>query len=377
VKYYIIAGEASGDLHGSNLVKNLKMIDDQAEFRGLGGDKMASEGTSITIHYSRMAFMGVYEVLINLKTINQNFRICKEDLLQFKPDALILIDYAGFNLKMARFAREHGIKTLFYISPKVWAWKKSRIKQIKKYIDYLYLILPFEKKYFADRGFITAEYVGNPINDAISAFKKGYQENNRTFIKEQNLSEKPIIALLAGSRKQEIVRLLPEMLKNIKNFPDYQFVIAGAPSIKPELYEPIIKGHDVAIIWDQTCKLLSNARAAIVTSGTATLETALFKVPQAVVYKFQTLSFILVRPFIWIKFFSLVNIIMGKKVVEEILPFTIADKVKKELDKILTDKTYLSSMLKNYDELASLVGKAGSSERTAKHMYQLLSNNHP
>lgn len=375
MKYYIIAGEASGDLHGSNLVKNLKMTDNQAEFRGLGGDKMASAGTSITIHYSKMAFMGLYEVLINLKTINHNFRICKEDLLRFKPDALILIDYAGFNLRMARFAREHGIKTLFYISPKVWAWKKSRIKKIKRYVDYLYLILPFEKKYFADRGFTTTEYVGNPINDAISAFKKDYQGNNEAFIKEQNLSEKPIIALLAGSRKQEILRLLPEMLKNIRNFPDYQFVIAGAPSIKPELYESIIKGHDVSIVWDQTYKILSIAHAAVVTSGTATLETALFKVPQAVVYKFQTLSFILVRPFIWIKYFSLVNIIMGKKVVEEILQFNIADKIKNELDKILTDKTYLSSMLKNYDELASLVGKAGSSERTAKHMYHLLSNN--
>ncbi len=375
MKYYIIAGEASGDLHGSNLIKNLKLIDKKAEFRGLGGDKMATEGASITIHYEKMAFMGIYEVLTNFKTINTNFRICKEDLLSFKPDAIILIDYAGFNLRMARFAKANGITTLFYISPKIWAWKKSRIKKIRKFIDYLYLILPFEKEYFAQRGYEKTLYVGNPVNDAILAFNKDKKGSRREFIKKHNLNEKPVIALLAGSRKQEIKRLLPEMLKAIKHFPDYQFVIAGAPSIGSEMYNTIAEGYNVTIVYDATYQILSHAHAAVVTSGTATLETALFKVPQAVVYKFQTLSFILGRPFIWIKYFSLVNIIMKSNVVREILQFNIAKKIKKELELILNNKAYYNKMLENYDKLSDKIGDAGCSEHAAKHIYSFLNKN--
>lgn len=374
MKYYIIAGEASGDLHGSNLIKNLKNIDKDAEFNGLGGDKMEAEGASITIHYEKMAFMGLYEVLANLKTIKNNFRICKKDILNFKPNAIILIDYAGFNLRMAEFAKENGIPTLFYISPKIWAWKKSRIKKIKKYIDLLYLILPFEKEYFSKRGYDKTFYTGNPVNDAIEAFQKGNDISKSEFFNKNNLSEKPIIALLAGSRIQEIKRLLPEMLKNIKHFPDYQFVIAGAPSISNDLYNNITSGYDVKLVWDETYQLLSHAKVAVVTSGTATLETALFKVPQAVVYKFQTLSFILVRPFIWIKYFSLVNIIMSKSVVREILQFNVAEKIKNELNLILGNDEYHKEMMKNYDQLSEKIGKAGCSERAAKHIFNYLNN---
>lgn len=374
MKYYIIAGEASGDLHGGNLIKNLKYIDKNAEFRGLGGDKMAAEGASITIHYEKMAFMGIYEVLANIKTINQNFRVCKEDILQYKPDAIILIDYAGFNLRMAEFAKFNSIPTLFYISPKIWAWKKSRIKKIKKTIDFLYLILPFEKEYFAQRGYNKTEYVGNPVNDAIAEFQKDQWVSKDKFIQENNLNEKPIIALLAGSRQQEIKRLLPEMLKSMKHFPDYQYVIAGAPSIPIEMYNRLTAGYEISIVQDKTYQLLSHAKAAVVTSGTATLETALFKVPQAVVYKFQTLSFILGRPFIWIKYFSLVNIIMKKSVVKEILQFNISEKIKNELNQIFTNNDYYQAMMENYNQLAEKIGKEGCSERAAKHIYKYLNN---
>ncbi len=375
MKYYIIAGEASGDLHGSNLVKNLKLVDKDAEFRGLGGDKMTKEGVPITIHYEKMAFMGVTDVLANLKTIKENFRICKNDILDFKPDAVILIDYAGFNLRMAKFTKENKIKTLFYISPKVWAWKKSRVKKIKALIDQLYLILPFEKDFYAQRGYTKTFYVGNPLTDSIHTFRTEKRISKEEFITHNKLNNKPIIALLAGSRIHEIKRLLPEMLEVSKHYPHYQFVVAGAPSIKEGFYKDIIKTADISIVYDQTYQLLSHAHAAIVTSGTATLETGLFRVPQVVIYKFQTLSFLLARPFIWVKYFSLVNIIMDKDIVKEILQFGIARKVKDEMDKILNNKEYYETMLKNYDELINFVGKPGTSERTAKHMYNLLSGN--
>ena len=373
MKYYIIAGEASGDLHGSNLVKNLKLVDKNAEFRGLGGDKMAQEGVSITIHYEKMAFMGAYEVLANLKTIKENFRICKEDILDFKPDTVILIDYAGFNLRMAKFTKELNIKTLFYISPKVWAWKKSRVKKIKALIDQLYLILPFEKEFYAKRGYTNTYYIGNPLTDSIHAFRTEKKLSKEEFMTQNKLGNKPVIACLAGSRVHEIKRLLPEMMKVSRHYPDYQFVVAGAPSIKEDYYKGIIDTAEISIVFDQTYQLLSHAHAAIVASGTATLETGLFKVPQVVIYKFQTLTFLLARPFIWVKYFSLVNIIMDKEIVKEILQFGISKKVKNELDKILFDKEYYNNMLKNYDKLVDFIGDPGSSERAAKHMCNFLS----
>lgn len=372
MKYYIIAGEASGDLHGSNLVKNIKKFDNNAEFRGLGGDKMEAEGVSLAIHYEKTAFMGVFEVLANLKTIKNNFRICKADILDFQPDAVILIDYAGFNLRIAKYAKENNFKTLFYISPKVWAWKKSRVKKIKATVDYLYLILPFEKEFFAKRGYDKTLYIGNPLTDAIDSFNKQQKFSREEFLKKNQLEDKPIIALLAGSRKQEIERILPEMLRNIKKFPEYQFVLAGAPSIQPELYNNLTKGYQIKVLYDRTYEILSQAHAAVVTSGTATLETGLFKVPQVVVYKFQTLSFLLFRPFIWVKYFSLVNIIMKKEVVKELLQFGLARKINNELRKILYDEVYYNQMMEEYNKLSDKIGNPGTSERAAKHMVEYL-----
>lgn len=377
MKYYIIAGEASGDLHASNLIKSLKKVDSDAEFRGFGGDKMADAGLDIKVHYEKMAYMGAVEVLMNLRQIKENFKICHEDILLYKPDAIILVDYAGFNLRIAKFAKENNIKTLFYISPKVWAWKKSRIKKIKAFIDQLYLILPFEKAFFSNNGFTKTEYVGNPLTDAIDSFKKEKTITKEEFVKTYKLNNKPIIALLAGSRKQEVKLCLPDMLSIIKNYPDHQFVIAGAPSLKEEFYKAVIKNSDVSLIMDQTYQLLNNASAAIVTSGTATLETALFGVPQVVIYKFNHISYALVKPFLRlkVKYFSLVNLIMDKAVVQEYIQYGLAQKAKKELDKILYDKEYHQSMLKNYDQLIGFVGGPGTSERAAKLMMKFLTEN--
>lgn len=372
MKYYIIAGEASGDLHAGNLIKNLASCDNDAHFRGFGGDKMAEAGAHITVHYKQMAFMGAFEVLANLGKIKRNFGICKKDILEFRPDAVILVDYAGFNLRMAKFTKHNNIKTLFYISPKVWAWNKSRIEKIKKYIDQLYLILPFEKDFYKQHGYEKTEYIGNPLTDAIDAFRKEKYVSTEEFRKNADLGNKPIIALLAGSRKQEITRLLPEMLKAVKDIDGYQFVVAGAPSISKELYNSIIINTNVSIVYDQTYQLLSHAHTAIVASGTATLETALFRVPQVVIYKFNNLSFIIFKPFIHIKYFSLVNIIMDKTVVREFLQFGLARKIKNELRQILSNEEYYSAMLQNYDQLIELVGKPGSSKRAAQHIFNFL-----
>ncbi|MBN2486972.1 MAG: lipid-A-disaccharide synthase [Bacteroidales bacterium] len=372
MKYYLIAGEASGDLHGGNLISQLKIADKNAVFRGFGGEKMEAAGMQLTVHYRQMAFMGAFEVLANLRKINSNFVTCRKDILEFKPDAVILIDYAGFNLRMARFAKENNIKTLFYISPKVWAWNKSRIKKIKAYIDQLYLILPFEKEFYSRYGYNSTVYVGNPLTDAIDTFRNGEQISANEFRQQNGLNSRPVIALLAGSRKQEIIRLLPEMLKVSARFPECQFVVAGAPSVPDSLYDKIIKGTGVKIVYNQTYQLLSHAHAAIVASGTATLETALFNVPQVVVYKFNTVSFLMFRPFIWVKYFSLVNIIMNKPVVKEILQFGIARKAHKELGRILNDSVYYQQMKAGYASLAEFIGSPGSSERAAKHIIEFL-----
>jgi lipid-A-disaccharide synthase len=369
MRYYLIAGEASGDLHGSNLIKNLKKIDFEAQFRGFGGDLMKDAGAEICLHIRKMSFIGIWEVLINMKTINKNFELCRADLLNYKPDVLILIDYPGFNLKMAEFAKVNGIKTLYYIAPKVWASRKSRIKRIQKSVDKLYAILPFEEKFFENHN-VKAEYSGNPLMDAISDFTP---VSEKEFINKNNLSNKPIIALLSGSRKMEISFCLPEMLKARLNFPEYQFIIAGAPSIKPEYYDQFISGTDVKIVYNQTYDLLYRAKAAVVVSGTATLETALFKVPEVVMYKLSTPTFIIGRAFVHIRFFSLVNIIMDREVVKELLQFHLAREIKNELGKILNDSDYRQKMLSDFEELLEKVGKPGTSERVAKSMYQFLS----
>jgi len=368
MKYYLVAGEASGDLHGSNLIKNLKEFDQKAHFRCFGGDLMRKAGAEVAFHYRQMSFIGVWEILKNLKTINLTLEHCRTDILNYKPDVVILIDYPGFNLKIAEFAKAHHIKTLYYIAPKVWASRKSRIRRIRKSVDKLYVILPFEEGYFNRRG-CNAEYLGNPLTDAITAFTPA---NTDAFFRENNLNNKPIIALLAGSRKLEIRLCLPEMIKACEHIDEYQLVIAGAPSIPLTFYDYFIQGRNIKIVYDLTYDLLNHAHAAIVVSGTATLETALFKVPEVVIYKVSTPSYIIGRPFVYIKFFSLVNIIMDKPVVKELLQFNLVHDIRKELTRLLADREYRQKMLNNFNLLAVEVGSPGTSTRVARSMFHHL-----
>jgi lipid-A-disaccharide synthase len=366
MKYYIIAGEASGDLHASNLMKEINLLDENANFRCWGGDLMKSEGAELVKHYKELAFMGFLEVIQNIRTIKRNFKICKSDLLNYQPDILILVDYPGFNLRIAQFAKEHNIKTYYYISPKIWAWKKSRAWKIKKYIDKMFVIFPFEQDFYKQYDY-KVHYVGNPLVDEIVKKKANLPEKDE-FLAKNQLSEKPIIALLAGSRKQEIKLILPEMLQMVTQYPDYQFVIAGAPSFTDENYSPYIDGLDVKVIFNQTYDLLKHSTAAIVTSGTATLETALFSIPQVVVYKMVQLQYDIGKFFIKVKFFSLVNIIMDKEVVNELLQNDLSAKIKNELDRILNDEPYRNKMLENYKQLKERLGEHGASRRTAEEI---------
>lgn len=286
MRYYIVAGEASGDLHASNLMKEMNALDPNSEFRGIGGDLMQNEGLSLLKHYKTMAFMGVFEVIANLRTIFKNIKKCKKDISDYNPDAIILVDYPGFNLRIAEYAKSKGIKVYFYISPKVWAWKESRVKKIKKYVDELLTIFPFETEFYQKHGF-DVNYVGNPLFDSLKEEKKDMPLSEK-FRNDHDLDpNKPIVAVLAGSRKQEIKYNLPVMLDAIRYYPDHQFVLAGAPSIDKELYKEYCKGYNIKVIYNKTYQLLKNSKAAVVTSGTATLETALFRVPQVVCYKFK------------------------------------------------------------------------------------------
>ncbi len=364
MKYYIIAGEASGDLHASNLMKEINLLDKNANFRCWGGDLMKNQGAELVKHYKELAFMGFLEVIQNIRTIKKNFKLCKSELLDFQPDILILVDYPGFNLRMAQFAKEHNIKTYYYISPKIWAWKKSRAWKIKKYIDKMFVIFPFEQDFYKQYDY-KVHYVGNPLVDEIVKKKTTLLEKEE-FLTKNKLSEKPIIALLAGSRKQEVNLILPEMLQVIDQHPDYQFIIAGAPSFTHENYAPYIEGLNVKIIFNQTYDLLKHSCAAIVTSGTATLETALFNIPQVVVYKIVPIQYNIGKFFIKVKFFSLVNIILDKEVVKELLQNDLGIRIKNELDRILNDEPYRNKMLENYKLLQERLGETGASRRTAE-----------
>ncbi len=368
MKYYLIAGEASGDLHGSNLIKNLRKQDKQARFRCFGGDLMEESGAEVALHYKKMSFIGIIEVLRHLKTINRTLEFCKKDILEFSPDVVILIDYPGFNLKIAEFAKSQNFKTLYYIAPKVWASRKSRIKRIRKSVDKTYVILPFEEDYFNSRG-CKAEFQGNPLSDAISAF---FPSEKEKFLKENNLTNKPIVALLAGSRKTEIKNCLPVMLSAIEGIANYEFVMAGASSISPAYYNEFIRNKPVKIVYNKTYDLLSNSYAAVVVSGTATLETALFRVPEVVLYKVATASYIIGRPFVHIRFFSLVNIIMDREIVKEFLQFRLVRNIRRELNRLLTDTAYRQEMLDNFQILAERIGEPGTSARVSKSMYDYL-----
>jgi lipid-A-disaccharide synthase len=360
MKYYLVAGEASGDLHGANLMKELKQLDHEAEFRFFGGDLMQAQGGTLVKHYADMAFMGFFEVVVNLRTILKNLSACKHDIAAYRPDVLILIDFPGFNLKIAAFAKDQGFPVNYYISPKVWAWNQKRVLKIKKIVDHLYCILPFEVDFYRDWG-MEVDYVGNPLLDAVAAFSP-----DADFLNKNNLTNKKIIALLPGSRKQEIDYLLPDMLAVATHYPDYQFVVAGAPSFTADYYQQYLKGKSMPVLFNATYDLLSNSRAAIVASGTATLETALFNVPQVVVYKGNPISIAIGRLVIKIKFISLVNLIVNKGIVKELIQQDCnADTIAAELDQILNDPAYRQKMLDGYNDLDERMGTAGASAKTA------------
>lgn len=361
MKFYLLAGEASGDLHGANLMRALKQQAPTADFRYFGGDKMKAEGGQLAKHISELAFMGFIEVLANLRTIFKNISFAKKDILAYKPDALILIDFPGFNLKIAEFAKQQGIKVFYYISPKVWAWNQKRVLKIKKVVDHMFCILPFEVDFYKSWG-MEVDYIGNPLMDAIQAYPSDPQ-----FLDKHQLEGKPLVALLPGSRKQEIERILPEMIRTAELFPQYQFVIAGAPNFDHSYYVRFIGGKSIPVVFNATYDLLLNSRAAVVTSGTATLETALLKVPQVVVYKAAPISIAIARLVIKIRFISLVNLIMDREVVKELIQADCtAPMIAHQLSGLLEDSGTRQKMLADYQELAERVGDAGASERAAR-----------
>jgi len=373
MKYYLISGEASGDLHASNLMHALKSADHDAEFRFFGGDLMEAEGGTLVMHYKRLAYMAFIPVLMHLPTILKNMKMCKRDVEDWHPDVLILIDYPGFNLSIAKYIKANtSIPIYYYISPKIWAWKEYRIKNIKRDIDQLFSILPFEVPFFNKHQY-QVRYVGNPTVDEIASFKTTYHDDD--FVEANSLSSQPIIALLSGSRKQEIKDNLPIMLNAASSFPGYQLVLAGAPGISPDYYQQYIQGVPVKIVFGKTYELLSHARAALVTSGTATLETALFKVPQVVCYHtpMGKLYSFLKKHFLLVKYVSLVNLVVDREIVSEL----VADKMKltyvqNELGKILSDTPERDQMLKGYDEMIKILGPAGASQNAAQQMVSLL-----
>ena len=370
MKYYLIAGEASGDLHGSNLMKGILQADPDANFRYLGGDKMQSQGGHLVKHYREMALMGLVIVILKFRTITRNISYCQRDIKEFQPDVVILIDLAGFNLKVARYVKRLGIKVFYYISPKVWAWNSSRVKTIKEVVDKMFVIFPFEVGFYKEHDY-EVEYHGNPLMDAITE-KNNEPDYRPAFAEKNNLTDKPIIAVLPGSRKQEIDLLLPEMMAITPDFEGYQFVIAGAPGIDPSYYNKFLIVRDVPILYEQTYDLLKYAEAAVVTSGTATLETALMNVPEVVCYKAGKFTYHVGKHFIKPKFFSLVNIIMDKEIVKELLQFNLARDISGELSRILNDSSYRDSMLENYGELRKTLGAPGASFRLGQRIVDLI-----
>lgn len=362
MKYYIIAGEASGDLHGANLMKELYKQDPEAEIRFWGGDLMQATGGTLVKHYRDLAFMGFAEVVQNLGTILKNIKFCKEDIKAFNPDAIIFIDYPGFNMRIAKWAKPLNYATHYYISPQIWAWKENRIKAIKRDVDHMYIILPFEKEFYENKHSYKVEFVGHPLIDAIHNREATDKE---AFRKEHNLDSRPVIALLPGSRKQEISKMLSGMLSVVNDFPDYQFVIAGAPAQEYSFYQRFLNNSNVKFISNKTYDLLSIAHAALVTSGTATLETALFKVPEVVCYKGNWISYQIAKRIITLKYISLVNLIMDKEVVKELIQDDFNTKnIKAELSKILLPD-HRENLLKQYDLLEQKLGGEGASSKTA------------
>ena len=372
MKYYIIAGEASGDLHASKLMRGIRESDPGAEFRCWGGEQMDAAGGTVVKHYHELAFMGFTEVILNIRTIFRNIRFCKEDILQWKPDAVILVDYPGFNMRIAEFAKTHGFKVYYYIAPQIWAWKKHRIHKLHRYTDLTFVVMPFEVDFHKSYGY-KAEFTGHPLPDSIDLNAK---IDEAGFRKANGLSEKPVIAIVPGSRKQELKRILPPMLKITERFSDYQFVIAGVASIPESFYARLIKNHPVKVIYGRTYDLLRVARAAAVNSGTVTLETAILGVPEVVCYRFGLLSALAAGLVVRVKFISLVNLILDRKAVPELIQFNFTpDALSRELALILRDGAPRSKMLDDYKELREKVGSAGASARAAAIMVENLKNN--
>lgn len=372
MKYYIIVGEASGDVHAANLIKEIKLLDTHSHFRVWGGDKMKEQGADLVKHYRQLAFMGFYEVIANLRTIIRNLKFCKQDIIDYQPDVLILVDYPGFNLRIAEFAHNKGLKVFYYISPQIWAWKQSRVKKIRKFVDRMFVILPFEKDFYASHN-VDVDYVGHPLLDVIENEKPKLPQADEFRI-SNGLNEKPIIALLPGSRKQEISKMLPEMLSVVPFFHDYQFVIAGASAIETNFYKLFTQTTSSKVIYHQTHALLQNAAAALVTSGTATLETALMNVPEVVCYKGNWLSFQIAKRIVHVKYISLVNLIADKQVVTELIQNDLNTiNLKEELGEILEPENR-QRILRDYDHLRQMLGNKGASAIAAKLMVSRLSN---
>lgn len=371
MKFYIIAGEASGDLHASNLIREIKILDNKSYFRCWGGDLMKAEGADIVKHYKELAFMGFTEVVMNLRTILKNIEFCKKDILEYKPDALVLVDYPGFNLRIAEFAKKNGLKVFYYISPQVWAWKKSRVHKIKKYVDRMFVILPFEKPFYRQFEY-DVDFVGHPLLDALDKRKKSKLSFN-DFIKENNLSNKPIVAILPGSRSQEIEKMLPVMAEMSLHFPDYQFVVAGTSMHPHEFYSSLIGKMNINVLVNKTYDLLEQSSAAMVTSGTATLETALFGVPEVVCYKGGLISYQIAKRLVKVDYISLVNLIMEKEVVKELIQndFNSA-KLRAELSKIISDESYRIKMTSELNLLKEKLGGNGASKKTAEQIFKIL-----
>ncbi len=375
MKYYLIAGEASGDLHASHLMKAIACEDNEAEFRFYGGDMMAAVGGTCVQHYRDMAYMGFIEVIMHLRPILNNLKRCKTDILSWQPDAVILIDYPSFNLKVARFVKERlGIPVYYYISPKLWAWKEYRIKDIRRYVDEVYSILPFEVEFFRRHNY-EVQYVGNPTVDELAVREKA-DETFDAFIAENSLPDKPIIALLAGSRKAEIRRNLPLMIKAASAYPQYQLVVAGAPGITPEEYAPYLQQNaSLRVVYGRTYRLLAQSRAALVTSGTATLETALLRVPQVVCYAARGGSVVyhIFKHWLKVRFVSLVNLIVDREVVTELLVHhCTAERIAEELERLLHDEERRTAIAEGYEEMARRLGAAGAPQRAASSIVALL-----
>ena len=377
MKYYLIVGEASGDLHASNLMRALKKEDAEAEFRFFGGDLMAAQGGTLVKHYRELAYMGIIPVLLHLRTIFDNMRLCKQDIVQWQPDVLILVDYPGFNLNIAKYIHAHTqIPVFYYISPKIWAWKEHRIKNIKRDVDELFSILPFEVAFFEGKHHYPIHYVGNPTLDEVAEFKQSYHDSFTDFAVKNGLeTDKPVMALLAGSRRQEIKDNLKRMVKAAQSYPDYQLVLAGAPGIDRNFYQGFLQGTSVKVVFGQTYPLLSHARCALVTSGTATLETALFKVPQVVCYYIRMGKFIsFMRRFVLkVRYISLVNLVADKPVVQELVADGMTvDNVKKELHRLTGDEAYRNRMLAGYEEVAQRLGEPGAPQHCASLLLNAL-----